>query len=65
MLAGPNGRRIGCFAAVPSTSGENCNSYHATAEEDIEHEAEEREEGDAPKEASEDDGESGVDDCGP
>lgn len=62
MLSRSNRRIVNATAAIFAASCEDCNGNHSTAEADVENYAEEGEESNASKEASENDGESGVDD---
>ena len=61
MLSGSNGRIVYTRAGIPAAIGKNRDSNEAAAEEDIEDDAEEGEECDAPEEAGEDHGEGSID----
>ena len=62
MVSGSDGRIIDGAATFGATSGKDSNGDEACAEEKVKAETEEGEKGDAAQEASQDDGESSVDD---
>ena len=62
MVSSSNWRIIDAATAFGATSSKDRDGDETSAEKKVKNEAEESEEGDAAKEASQDDGEAGVDD---
>ena len=61
-MSNSNGRVVDSAATLSATSRKNSDGDEASAEQKVKEKAEESEEGDAAEEASQDDGETGVDD---